>query len=129
MKGSLDPPPAPPPPLGPMSPLLFPVGPDNDYGYRPPGSLALGNGLGTRLPPRLHQANPNACPCNCAALAAAFSSNQPVTMSAAAEARAARAKARDLLALKIDKISSTCFPTFFALFNVFYWWYYLAGAQ
>ncbi len=102
---------------GPTTPLLLPQ--TNDYGYRPPGfGLALNGGLKLAVAP---------CPCSCRTSTAVTPQNSAdqLLLSQRQSANAARKAEKSSMALKVDKVSSTLFPTLFCLFNIFYWWYYL----
>lgn len=127
-------------PVNSISPLMT-LARDNDYGYRPPGSFGLNGSLKPTLGQTLTQwaSGPCAChphPCNPSANDAANPPKKsplpgdpllPTTVGNTAAVSERRRK--DLLALKIDRISSTMFPTLFVLFNIFYWWYYLSNAN
>src|SRR5262249_14509685 len=122
-------PPPPPPPhkeAGPLTPLLFKAA-ENDYGYRPPG---LGLGSNGNL---LNRTQSSPCPCNPRTITPQASLSKIGAVSGKGMDSAVTTNvvakpavnAKDQLALKIDKMSTIIFPTLFALFNIFYWSYYL----
>uniref|UniRef100_A0A914UYR2 Neurotransmitter-gated ion-channel transmembrane domain-containing protein n=1 Tax=Plectus sambesii TaxID=2011161 RepID=A0A914UYR2_9BILA len=122
-----------------ISPLMT-LARDNDYGYRPPGSFGLNGNLKSALGQSLSQWASGPCACQPQhSLPNADDAvhrprklplpGDPLLPQAADTAIVTDRRRKDLLALKIDRISSTMFPTLFVLFNIFYWWYYLSKAD
>lgn len=123
-------------PANSISPLMT-LARDNDYGYRPPGSFGLNGNLKSALGQSLTQWASGPCACQPQHIAPTASDaahrpgklplpGDPLLPSVGGTPVSNERRRKDLLALKIDRISSTMFPTLFVLFNIFYWWYYLS---
>jgi hypothetical protein len=119
-------------PTNSISPMMT-LARDNDYGYRPPGF-----GLNGNLKSALGHWASGPCVCQPHHPSANETGHRPrklplpgdPLLPSVADVNAVSDRRRkDILALKIDRVSSTMFPTLFVLFNIFYWWYYLRNAD
>ncbi len=94
--------------------------PESDYGYRPPGIYlrrTVQSATGHE-----HQRTISAHG-SFERLFVATSADG--TALASTSSSSAKFRARELMAMQIDRLAVPLFTALFSLFNIFYWWYYL----